>query len=78
MNGLQRDTSRKVKAALRAKHAASQGILKDETYTSNSEHNKQSNISYKNKKKVRKPDEEWFRVENAHEAIISKDVFERI
>ena len=27
-------------------------------------HNKQSNISFKNKKKVRKPQEEWYRVEN--------------
>lgn len=53
-------------------------ILKDETYIGNSVHNKQSNISYKNKKKIRKPQEEWFRVENTHEAIISKEVFERV
>ena len=50
-------------------------ILKDETYIV---HNKQSNISYKNKKKVRKPEEEWFRVENTHEAIISRKVFEQV
>ena len=53
-------------------------ILKDETYIGNSVHNKQTNISYKNKKKVRKPQEEWFRVENTHEAIISKEVFEQV
>ncbi len=53
-------------------------ILKDETYIGNSVHNKQTNISYKNKKKVRKPQEEWFRVENTHEAIIPKDVFEQV
>lgn len=53
-------------------------ILKDETYIGNSVHNKQTNISYKNKKKVRKPEEEWFRVENTHEAIISKKVFEQV
>ena len=53
-------------------------ILKDETYIGNSIHNKQTNISYKNKKKVRKPQEEWFRVENTHEAIISKQVFEQV
>ena len=34
--------------------------------------------SYKNKKKVRKPKEEWIRVENTHEAIISRDVFEQV
>ena len=53
-------------------------ILKDETYIGNSVHNKQTNISYKNKKKVRKPQEEWFRVENTHEAIVSKEVFEQV
>ena len=53
-------------------------ILKDETYIGNSIHNKQTNISYKNKKKVRKPKEEWVRVENTHEALVSKDVFERV
>lgn len=50
-------------------------ILKDETYIGNSVHGKQTNISYKNKKKVRKAETEWFRVENTHEAIISKEVF---
>ena len=39
-------------------------ILKEETYIGHSIHNKQSNISFKNKKKVRKPQEEWYRVEN--------------
>lgn len=53
-------------------------ILKDETYIGNSVHNKQTNISYKNKKKIRKPQEEWFRVENTYEAIISKKVFEQV
>ena len=53
-------------------------ILKDETYVGNSIHNKQTNISYKNKKKIRKPQEEWFKVENTHEAIISKEVFNQV
>ena len=53
-------------------------ILKDETYIGNSIHNKQTNISFKNKKKVRKPKEEWYRVENTHEAIISEDVFRQV
>lgn len=41
-------------------------ILKEETYIGHSVHNKQSNISFKNKKKVRKPQEEWYRVEKTH------------
>mgnify|MGYP002681205994 FL=1 len=53
-------------------------MLKDETYIGNSVHNRQTNISYKNKKKIRKPKEEWFRVENTHEGIISKEVFEQV
>ncbi len=53
-------------------------ILKDETYIGNTIHNKQTNISYKNKKKIRKPEEEWLRIEGTHEAIISKEVFEQV
>ena len=53
-------------------------ILKDETYIGNSVHGKQTNVSYKNKKSVRRPESEWFRVENTHEAIISKDVFNQV
>ena len=54
------------------------GVLKDETYIGNSVHNKQSTVSFKSKKKIRKPEEEWFRVEDTHEAIISKDVFRQV
>ena len=53
-------------------------ILQDETYIGNSIHNKQTNVSYKDKKKIRKPKSEWWRAENTHEAIISKDVFELV
>ncbi len=50
-------------------------ILKDENYIGNSVHNRQSTVSFKNKKVVRKPESEWFRVENTHEAIITKEMF---
>ena len=59
-------------------HASVKSILHDETYIGNSIHGKQTNISYKNKKKVRKPEELWFRVDNTHEPIISKEVFDKI
>lgn len=55
-----------------------QSILKDETYIGNSVHNKQSTVSFKNKKVVRKPKDEWWKVEDTHEAIISKDIFEQV
>ena len=53
-------------------------IVKNETYIGNSVHGIQTNISYKNKKKIRKPPEEWLRIENTHEAIIPKEVFEQV
>ncbi len=53
-------------------------IIKNETYIGNSIHGVQTNISYKNKKRIRKAPEEWLRVENTHEAIISKEVFEQV
>ena len=53
-------------------------MLCDETYIGNSIHNRQTNISYKNKKKIRKPQDEWFRVEDTHDGIISKEVFEQV
>ena len=54
------------------------GILSDETYIGNSVHGKQTNVSYKNKKSIRKPESEWFKVENTHEPIVSKDIFNQV
>lgn len=53
-------------------------ILQDENYIGNTIHNKQTNVSFKCKKKIRKPKDEWWRVENTHEAIISKEDFDRV
>lgn len=50
-------------------------ILRDETYIGNTVHMRQTNISYKNKKRKRLPKEEWIRVEDTHEGIISREVF---
>ena len=53
-------------------------ILHDETYIGNSVHYRETNISYKNKRRIRKDPSEWVRIENTHEAIIAKDVFDRV
>ena len=53
-------------------------ILKDETYIGNTIHYKQSTVSYKNKKIVQRPEEEWVRIDNTHEPIISRDVFDQV
>lgn len=51
-------------------------ILTNECYTGTLVQGKEEKISYKMKKTVRKPEEEWTRVPDAHEAIISKEDFE--
>lgn len=53
-------------------------ILRDETYIGNTIHNKQSTVSFRSKKRKRKPQSEWLKVENTHEPIISRDVFEQV
>lgn len=51
-------------------------ILTNETYIGTLVQGKVEKINYKVKKSVRKPEEEWIKVENAHKAIISKEDFE--
>ena len=53
-------------------------IMKDETYIGHTVHYRETNISFKNKRRIRKPQSEWVRVENTQEAIISKAVFEQV
>nr|WP_289707321.1 recombinase family protein [Enterocloster clostridioformis] len=50
-------------------------ILTNEVYLGHLVQGKTERINYKVKKCVEKPEEEWVRVENAHEPIISADDF---
>ena len=50
-------------------------IIENEVYIGNTLQGKSVALSYKNKKQIEKEKEEWIRVENTHEAIISKEVF---
>ncbi|HGD6599789.1 TPA: recombinase family protein [Streptococcus agalactiae] len=50
-------------------------IIENEVYIGNTLQGKSITLSYKNKKQIEKAKEEWIRVENTHEAIISKEVF---
>jgi len=52
-------------------------ILSDEVYVGHSIHNRQSHVSFKNKKKIRKPKEDWFKVEDTHEPIISRELWDQ-
>ena len=51
-------------------------ILKNEVYIGVMTQGKKTTPSYKVKKIVHKPEEEWDRVEDTHEPIIHKDIFE--
>lgn len=53
-----------------------QRILRNEVYIGNMTQGKRTTPSYKVRKMIRKPAEEWDRVENTHEAIIHKDIFD--
>ncbi|MBP3596903.1 MAG: recombinase family protein [Clostridia bacterium] len=52
-------------------------ILSNEVYTGTIVQGKRRKVSFKSKKFVDVPEEEWIRVENMHEAIVSKEDFER-
>jgi DNA invertase Pin-like site-specific DNA recombinase len=54
------------------------GILDLKDYTGDSECMKFTNISYKNKKQIKRPPEEHVILENTHEGIIDRDVWEQV
>ncbi len=51
-------------------------ILNDETYTGTLIQGKKGTPNYKLKELLQKPEYEWRRVENAHEAIVKKHIFD--
>jgi DNA invertase Pin-like site-specific DNA recombinase len=53
-------------------------MLADETYMGTLIQGKQSTPNYKLKERIAVPESEWYRTENAHEAIISKQDFELV
>ena len=52
-------------------------ILSNEVYTGTIVQGKRKKVSFKSKKFIDLPEEDWIKVENMHEAIISKEDFER-
>jgi len=53
-------------------------LLANESYIGNVVQNKSSTMSYKVHKVICKPKEEWIVVKNKHEAIIEKEVFDKV
>lgn len=50
-------------------------ILNNEVYIGTVVQHKYSNPSYKDKKHIKQPEEEWIRVEHQHEPIIAEEIF---
>ena len=53
-------------------------ILENETYTGCLVQNRYNKLNYKSKKTITTPRDKWIKVDNTHEAIIDKEVWERI
>lgn len=51
-------------------------ILMNETYIGTLVQGKSERVNYKVKKSIAKPNDEWVRIPNAHEAIVSRDLFD--
>ena len=53
-------------------------ILNNEAYIGNSVHYKQVKVSFRTKATKRNPEENWLRVENTHEPIIEKELWDAV
>ena len=53
-------------------------MLTNETYIGNMTQGRRRKINYKSKKEIRTPKEEWIIIENTHEAIIDKKIFDTV
>ncbi len=53
-------------------------ILKNEVYIGNTVGHKVKKVNYKIKKQVILPKDNWIKVENTHEPIISEEDFEKV
>ena len=53
-------------------------ILRNEVYLGHTVQNKTGNVSYKIHRQVNKPQSEWIRVEDTHEPLISREVWELV
>lgn len=56
--------------------ATVKNIVRNEVYIGNMVQGKTGTLSYKNKKLISKPEDEWIRVEGTHEPIISRDTWD--
>ncbi len=60
------------------KYPAISDMLVNEIYIGNMVQGKYGSVSYKTKQNKPRPRETWYRVENTHEAIIDRDLWDRV
>ncbi len=53
-------------------------LLQNETYIGSTVQGRIKKLSYKSKKRIRQPKEDWIVVENTHEAIIDRETFQAV
>lgn len=75
MNGEKFSTGFAVRSRSRWSAVAVKRILTNELYTGTMVQGKREKASHKVKRSVEKPEEEWVRVANTHEALVSKEDF---
>lgn len=51
-------------------------VLRNEVYLGHMVQNKTGTVSYKNHKQIAKPETEWIKVENTHEALVSQETWD--
>lgn len=74
--GQRYNTTFKIKEQALWSAVAVRRILTNELYLGVLEQGKRTTPNYKVKARIEKPKEEWIRIENAHEPIITKEMFE--
>lgn len=53
-------------------------ILSNPVYLGHSAHYMQTSISFKNKKKIHRPEEDWFVVKDTHKPVISEEIWDQV
>ncbi len=76
--GVNYHNSRETKTTRNWTYQTIHTILNNEVYIGNVVQNKYNNLSYKDKRHVKQPEDQWIRVIGMHEAIIDRDTFQKV
>lgn len=76
--GIRYHNSRELETTKNWSYQTIHTILNNEVYLGHVIQNKYSNLSYKDKKHVPQPKENWIKVENKHDSIIDVEIFRQV